>query len=205
VQQAFVGDVGTGTLIAVLLLLKPLVTCGCLGSGAPGGLFTPTICMGALLGGLLGHCWIALGFGASDGSYALIGAAAVLAAATQGPVSAFVLMVELTHHVDMLVIPFMVAIAGAVVTARALEARSIYSGRIHAGREAAGEDGKISAAAGYPEVLQVLVSKHGRSQELCVVDQHGASVGQIRAEDVVDPSSRLPLTEIVTAGDLARR
>ena len=205
VQQAFVGDVGTGVLIAVLLLLKPLVTCGCLGSGAPGGLFTPTICVGALLGSLLGQCWIALGFGAADGSYALIGGAALLAAATQGPVSAFVLMVELTHHVDMLAIPFMVAIGGAVLTARALEARSIYSGRIHAGRESAGEDGKISAAAGYAEVLQALVAMRDRSQVLCVVDEHGAPVGRIHAANVADPGSRLPLTEIATARDLARR
>ena len=41
-------------LLAVLLVLKPLVTAACLGSGAPGGLFTPTLAIGVLFAGVLG-------------------------------------------------------------------------------------------------------------------------------------------------------
>lgn len=41
-------------LMLALVLLKPLVTVACLGTGAPGGLFTPTLATGALLGGSAG-------------------------------------------------------------------------------------------------------------------------------------------------------
>ena len=51
VQLGLVGEIAAG-LTAVLLILKPLATAGCLGSGAPGGLFTPTLAVGVLLGSL---------------------------------------------------------------------------------------------------------------------------------------------------------
>ena len=44
-------------LLAVLLVLKPLATAGCLGAGSPGGLFTPTLTIGVLLAGVLGTVW----------------------------------------------------------------------------------------------------------------------------------------------------
>ena len=83
--------------IAVLLVLKPLATAACLGSGAPGGLFTPTLAFGVLLGGLLGEGWSQLWPGAPLGALAIIGAAAVLGASMQGPVAAVVLLLELTR------------------------------------------------------------------------------------------------------------
>lgn len=58
-QLLLLGEGSLG-LLAVLLLLKPLVTAGNLASGAPGGLFTPTLTTGSLLGGLLGHLWTRL-------------------------------------------------------------------------------------------------------------------------------------------------
>src|ERR1019366_5810503 len=94
-QLAFVGKLSVG-LLAVLFVLKPLVTAACLGSGAPGGLFTPTLVLGVLFGALLGHAWSVIWPGSPIGSYALIGGGAVLAAAMQGPLSATVLMLELT-------------------------------------------------------------------------------------------------------------
>ena len=44
-------------LMLTLFVLKPLATVLCLGSGVPGGLFTPSLAMGALLGGCLGAAW----------------------------------------------------------------------------------------------------------------------------------------------------
>ena len=44
----------------MLLVLKPLATLACLGSGASGGLFTPSLVVGALLGGVLGYAWTSL-------------------------------------------------------------------------------------------------------------------------------------------------
>ncbi len=60
-------------------MLKPLVTAACLGSGAPGGLFTPTLAIGVLFGGLPGKAWSQIWPGAPLGTYAIIGGAAVLA------------------------------------------------------------------------------------------------------------------------------
>jgi chloride channel protein, CIC family len=129
VQLALVGRLSVA-LLAILLVLKPLVTAACLGSGAPGGLFTPTLTFGVLLGGLLGEAWTQLWPGAPLGSYAIIGGAAVLGAATQGPLAAVVVLLELTHHADSLMVAVLLAIVEATVLARVLGTPSIYSARI---------------------------------------------------------------------------
>jgi len=128
-QIVFVGKLSVG-LIAVLLVLKPLLTAACLGSGSPGGLFTPTLALGVLLGALLGHAWSELWPGSPDGSYALIGGGAVLAAAMQGPLCATVLMLELTHSPGTLTVPLLLAVALATIVARLLGSPSIYSARL---------------------------------------------------------------------------
>jgi CIC family chloride channel protein len=120
-------------LLAVLLVLKPLATAACLGSGAPGGLFTPTLAYGVLLGGLLGEAWAQIWPGAPLGSYAIVGGAAVLGAAMQGPLAAVVLLLELTHRADSLMVPILLAVVEATVLARVLGAPSIYSARLTAG------------------------------------------------------------------------
>jgi CIC family chloride channel protein len=150
VQLALVAQLGVG-LIAVLVVLKPLATAACLGSGAPGGLFTPTLAFGVLLGGLLGDAWVRLWPGAPAGSYAIIGGAAVLAAAMQGPLAAVVLVLELTHRADGLMVPILLAVVEATVLARILGLPSIYTVRIgsaatpRARHEAAAADGAADA------------------------------------------------------------
>jgi chloride channel protein, CIC family len=128
-QLAFVGKLSLG-LLAVLFILKPLVTAACLGSGAPGGLFTPTLALGVLFGALLGHAWSELWPGSPTGSYALIGGGALLAAAMQGPLCATVLMLELTHSNGALTVPLLLAVGLATVVARLLATPSIYSARL---------------------------------------------------------------------------
>jgi chloride channel protein, CIC family len=129
VEQALTNQLAVGVL-AVLLVLKPFATAACLGSGAPGGLFTPTLTFGVLFGDLLGHGWAAIWPGPALGSYAIIGGAAVLAASMQGPVAAVVLMLELTHTADGLMVPILLAVAEATIVARVLGAPSIYSARL---------------------------------------------------------------------------
>jgi chloride channel protein, CIC family len=129
VQLALTGQLGV-TLLLALALLKPLVTASCLGSGTPGGLFTPTLTCGVLLGGLLGHWWTGLWPGSPEGSFAIIGGGAFLAASMQAPLAAIVMMVELAHHSDTLVVPLLLAVTGAVVVARRFGAPSIYSARL---------------------------------------------------------------------------
>ena len=130
VAHALADQLGVGLLVA-LLVLKPFATAACLGSGAPGGLFTPTLTFGVLFGALLGHAWTALWPGSPIGSYAMIGGGAVLAASMQGPLSAIVLTLELTHTTDGLMVPLLLAVAGATVVARVLGAPSIYSARLN--------------------------------------------------------------------------
>ncbi len=83
-------------VVMILLLLKPAATVLCIRSGTPGGLFTPSLTAGALLGAVLGHAWSYLWPGVPPGLFALLGAGAVLAATTQGPISTVILMMELT-------------------------------------------------------------------------------------------------------------
>ena len=129
VQLALVGALGVG-LAAQLVFLKPAATAGCLGSGAPGGLFTPTLTFGVLIGDVLGHAWSVIWPGAPAGSYALIGGGAVLAAAMQAPLAAIVLVLELTQQPGGLMVPLLLAVSAATVVARVVGAPSIYSARL---------------------------------------------------------------------------
>ena len=98
--------------------------------GAPGGLFTPSLTVGALLGGVLGHMWSWFWPGVPPGLFALLGAAAVVAATTQGPISTVVLMMELTGHDRSFIAPMLLAVGTATLVARSIEPRSIYDARL---------------------------------------------------------------------------
>jgi len=126
---AFTG-VATPALLLAVLLLKPAATILCLGSGAPGGLFTPSLTLGAMLGGVLGHAWSWLWPGVPEGAFAVVAAAAVLAATTQGPVSAIVLMMELTGRDRSFIVPVLLAVFTATLVSRSIEPRSIYDARL---------------------------------------------------------------------------
>jgi H+/Cl- antiporter ClcA len=128
-QLAFAGQVAPALLLA-LLLLKPAATVLCLGSGAPGGLFTPSLALGALFGGFLGQAWGWLWPGLPSGVFAVLGAAAVLAATTQGPISAVVLMMELTGRDRSFIVPLLLVVAIATLVSRTIEPRSIYDARL---------------------------------------------------------------------------
>ena len=127
-QLAFTNQV-TPVLLLTLLFLKPAATIMCLGSGVPGGLFTPSLALGALLGGVLGYAWGWLWPGVPPGLFAVIGAAAVLAATTHGPISAVVLVMELTGRDRSFILPLLLAVGTATVVARTLDRRSIYDAR----------------------------------------------------------------------------
>ena len=129
-QQAFTGLAGGPGLLCALMLLRPVATVLCLGSGTPGGLFTPSLAFGALLGSVLGLPWAWMWPGVPPGLFALIGAGAMIAATTQGPVSAVVLMMELTGYARAAILPLLVAVAVATLVARTIEPRSIYDARL---------------------------------------------------------------------------
>jgi H+/Cl- antiporter ClcA len=128
-QLAFTNQVAPLLMVA-LLVLRPLVTVMCLGSGVPGGLFTPSLALGALLGGVLGIAWSWIWPGVPPGLFAVLGAAAVLAATTHGPISSVVLIMELTARDRSFMLPLLIVVVIATVVARTLDPRSIYDARL---------------------------------------------------------------------------
>ena len=128
-QLAFDSRV-TPLLMLTLVFLKPAATIGSLGSGVPGGLFTPSLSFGAMLGGVLGYGWAHFLPGSPAGIYALLGAGSFLAATTQGPISAVVLMMELTGGDRKFILPLLIAVGVATLVSRTIEPRSIYDARL---------------------------------------------------------------------------
>jgi H+/Cl- antiporter ClcA len=128
-QLAFTNQVAPALLL-MLLVLKPAATVLCVRCGAPGGLFTPSLTVGALLGAVLGHAWSWFWPGVPPGLFAVLGAAAVLAATTQGPISTVVLMMELTSRDRSFIVPLLLAVGTATLVARTIEPRSIYDARL---------------------------------------------------------------------------
>jgi CIC family chloride channel protein len=135
IQLAFVGTLGGGLLtLLALVVLKPLLTVLCLGSGASGGLFTPVMSTGAVLGLLLGRLWLHVWPGPALASLAIIVAAAMTGAAMQAPLAALVLVLELTGTTQPILIPMVLATAIATGVTRRLDGYSIYSARLPARR-----------------------------------------------------------------------
>jgi len=128
-NQAFLGHGAIGLLL-LLFLLKPLVTAMCLGSGASGGLFTPTLSTGAAFGAAVGIAWNLLWPGSPAGAYALVGAAALLGAAMQAPLASLALVLELTHSGFQIMVPMVAATVTATIVSRYIDGYSMYSARL---------------------------------------------------------------------------
>lgn len=128
-RDAFAGAGSLGLLLA-LFALKPLVTALCLGSGASGGLFTPSLSTGAVLSGALGMAWNLLWPASPSGAFAMIGAAAMTGAAMQAPLAALALVLELTGTGSGLIVPMAAATVTATAVAFYVDGYSIYSARL---------------------------------------------------------------------------
>ncbi len=141
-HAAFLGG-GTIALLLALAALKPIVTSVCLSSGASGGLFTPVMSTGAVLGAGLGLAWSHLWPGASGSACALIGAAAMIGAAMQAPLAALALVLELTHSGFSVVVPMVIATASATIVTRYIDGYSIYTGRLPEAPDLPGHGGRL--------------------------------------------------------------
>lgn len=129
-ELAFSSNLAPGLLL-VLLVLKPAATAFCMRSGAPGGMFTPSLTAGALLGAILGIAWSSFWPGVPPGLFALLGAGAMIGATTQGPISAVVLIMELTGRDRSFILPLLLIVCVATLVARTIEPRSIYDARLN--------------------------------------------------------------------------
>jgi H+/Cl- antiporter ClcA len=83
------------------------------------------------LGAVLGQVWSWIWPGVPPGLFALLGAGAVLAATTQGPLSAVVLLMELTGRDRSFILPLLLIVGTATLVSRSIEPRSIYEARLN--------------------------------------------------------------------------
>ncbi len=119
-------------LLLLLLLAKLAATTLTLGSGGSGGVFAPSLFFGASLGGAMGAVlqgWLPGEVG-NTGSYALVGAGAVVAATTRAPITAIIIIFELTNNYTIIV-PLMIASILATLLAGKLTPLSIYHAKLH--------------------------------------------------------------------------
>jgi len=116
-------------LLSLLLLCKALATCFTLGSGGSGGVFAPSLFLGATTGAVVGSALYALALipaGGSPAAYALVGMAAVVAATTHAPLTAILVLFELTNDYKV-ILPIMLAAVVATSIAQLVLRDSIYS------------------------------------------------------------------------------
>ena len=112
-QAGFENEVGLA-LGTTLLVLRLVVLLASLRAGAAGGLLTPGLSIGALLGIVLGSFWNHIWPAQSLAGFAIIGGAAFLASSMKMPLTAIVLTVELTGIGQGYLIPLSLAIGGSV-------------------------------------------------------------------------------------------
>jgi chloride channel protein, CIC family len=135
VSEVLQGHV-TGHWVAVIMVAKVVATVVSSGSGAIGGVFTPTLFVGATSGYLLAHL-AALGLDPTlvgdPRVLAVIGMAAVLAAVTHAPLMAIVMVLEMTNQFQ-LTVPVMLACGVAYAISTQFGARPLYGNPIEAHR-----------------------------------------------------------------------
>ncbi|MBD3225612.1 MAG: CBS domain-containing protein [Caldithrix sp.] len=115
-------------LLAVLILAKIVATSATLGSGGSGGIFAPSLFIGAMLGSLIGKEAHLLypDITAEAGAYALVGMGAVAAGATHAPITSILIIFELTNDYHIIP-PLMVSCIVSVLIATYLKQESMYT------------------------------------------------------------------------------
>ncbi len=118
-------------LLALLLLCKLAATTFTLGSGNSGGVFAPALFMGAMLGGSFGELVHGLfpQATAASGAYAIVGMAAVFSGAARAPITAILILFEMTGDYRI-ILPLMFAVVVSTVVARRFSPESIYTEKL---------------------------------------------------------------------------
>jgi CIC family chloride channel protein len=116
------------TLLVMLVFAKLIATSFTLGSGNSGGIFSPSLYMGAMLGGVFGY-WAHTMFPsitANPGAYALVGMASVFAASAHAPLTAFLIVFEMSGDYRM-ILPLMVTVGLSTLLSEYMRRYSIYT------------------------------------------------------------------------------
>ncbi len=115
-------------LALALVFLKVMATSLSLGSGGSGGIFAPSLFIGAMLGSFFGSAMSQLfpEMGIVPGAYALVAMGGVVAAATHGPIAAILIIFEMSNDYKI-ILPLMITCIIATVLAMRLREESIYT------------------------------------------------------------------------------
>lgn len=115
-------------LLVVLVGVKILATSITIGSGGSGGIFAPSLFLGAMAGGAFGIIVHQLfpTVTAQPGAYAIVGMGAVVSATTHGPLTAILMLFEMTGDYKI-ILPLMVTCIIGSLVARSVLVESIYS------------------------------------------------------------------------------
>jgi CIC family chloride channel protein len=128
VQNVLLGGLASGSLLGLLFVCKLTATCLSLGSGSSGGIFSPSLFMGATLGAAFGTLangaipWLNL----SIPGFAIVGMAAMVGGATGAAMTAVTMIFEMTRDYDI-VMPMIVAVALSIGIRRVLSQENIYT------------------------------------------------------------------------------
>ncbi|MBW1729386.1 MAG: chloride channel protein [Deltaproteobacteria bacterium] len=117
-----------GLFLCLLIFLKIAATSITLGSGGSGGIFAPSLFIGAMTGGFFG--WIANslfpGIPASPGAYALVGMGAVVAGTTHAPITAILIIFEMSGNYKI-ILPMMITCILSTIITVSFKKGSIYT------------------------------------------------------------------------------
>lgn len=219
-QKATESQYAVGFLL-LLLAGKMLATSLTIGIGGSGGVFAPSLFIGAMLGSAYGigvHHLLPASAGAV-GAYALVGMGAVFAGAARAPITAVVILFELTGEYSI-ILPLMLAIVLATATSRLLTRDTIYTlklrrrgidlegpapgariGTQHVGAVMEPLPSPLATSTALADAADLLsLSGHGA---LPVIDDSGAYAGVVTAQAVAEALAEQPEDAPTQVGQLA--
>jgi CIC family chloride channel protein len=128
IESILLNQTNAASLLLLLFACKLLATCLSLGSGSSGGIFSPSLFMGATLGaGFAGLvALLPLPMSIDLRGFALVGMGAMVGGGTGAVMTAVVMIFEMTRDYDI-VTPLIIAVACAVGMRRALSRENIYT------------------------------------------------------------------------------
>ncbi|WP_338785212.1 chloride channel protein [Streptomyces sp. DG1A-41] len=219
-QKATEGGYAVGFLL-LLLVGKTIATSLTIGIGGSGGVFAPSLFIGAMLGAAYGTGLHHLlpGTAGAVGAYALVGMGAVFAGASRAPITAVVILFELTGEYGI-ILPLMLAIVLATAVSRLLSKDTVYTLKLR--RRGIDLEGAVPGAPiGTQQVGAVmealpsplpaataladaaaLLSRSGHGA-LPVVDADGHYAGIVTAQAVAEALAEQPYDAPTLVGRLA--
>ncbi len=221
IKLTLYGQLGAGLLL-VLVFLKMLATSFTLGSGNSGGIFAPSLFMGAVAGGVFGFAvnYLFPGVTATPGAYALVGMAGMVAAATHAPITALLIIFEMTSDYRI-ILPLMVTVVFSALVAGKLFEHSVYTVKL-ARRGIDIRGGKdinvlrshrvseimdrkfttIGAATPLAKIFHTI--EHSSESYFVVVDREDRLKGVLSFQDIRSLLTEHSLDYLVIAQDLVR-